>query len=384
MFFINIEKDNSFSITQEGMIQIKDEGIILEKTNLDFENQAVFNPTCIEVDGITHMFYRAVRHGSFSTIGYCQILDNKVIYRLPYPVLKPEYEYESYGIEDPRIVCLDGMYYLFYTVYDGKNAVVAYATSNKIPEFKKQGIISPQISYAYAENLFKNSKLEEQYHLFAETYQKWSGKDVLLWEKDACIFPRKFNNKFALMHRVLPGIQIAYFDNFSDLSTEYWEYYLKNLHSHIVLDRKFWFESRNIGGGCPPLETKDGWLLIYHGVENAISPDDNGNGNHKKIRIYNHRAYHACAALLDKNDPQKVIGRLEEPLFSPALSWEKQGDVPDVVFPTGAIIKNDRLFIYYGAADTVIAAKSLNIHELLDVLKNKKDETKIVTRTREL
>jgi len=251
-------------------MNIKDERVILEKTNLDFENQAVFNPACIEVDGVIHMFYRAVRHGNFSTIGYCQIVDNKVIYRLPYPILKPEHEYEKHGLEDPRIVCLDGVYYLFYTAYDGKNARVAYATSTTLPEFKKQGIISSQISYAQAEHFFQNSQLEEQYFLFAKTYQKWSGKDVLLWEKDASLFPKKIRNKFALIHRVLPGIQVAYFDNFSDLTEAYWEQHLRNLQKHIILDRKFWFESRNIGGGCPPIETKDGWLLIYHGVENAI------------------------------------------------------------------------------------------------------------------
>ena len=76
------------------MLKIKDEGIILEKTNLEFENKAVLNPACIQVDDMTHMFYRAINHNDISSIGYCQLVDNKVVKRLKEPVLFPEYDYE--------------------------------------------------------------------------------------------------------------------------------------------------------------------------------------------------------------------------------------------------------------------------------------------------
>ena len=144
-----------------------------------------------------------------------------------------------------------------------------------------------------------------------------------------------------------------YFDNFLDLTEDYWKEHLRNLGSHIVLDPEYRFESRNIGGGCPPIETKEGWLLIYHGVEDALQG----------------RTYHAGAALLDLDNPTKVIGRLKQPLFSPVEPWEKQGDVNNVVFPTGTILREGRLFIYYGAADKLIAAKSLEMEELLRELK---------------
>jgi predicted GH43/DUF377 family glycosyl hydrolase len=122
----------------------------------------------------------------------------------------------------------------------------------------------------------------------------------------------------------------------------------------VLLDPRYYFESRNIGGGCPPIETEDGWLLIYHAVE-----DDAGG-----------RIYHAAAALLDINDPFNVIGRLRRPLFSPSTSWEKQGDVNNVVFPTATVLKDGKLVIYYGAADKLIAAKSVNLKELLKELKD--------------
>ena len=156
------------------------------------------------------------------------------------------------------------------------------------------------------------------------------------------------------MHRILPGIQIITFKNFSDLTDKYWRQHLTDLGNNVVLDPLYWYESRNVGGGCPPIKTKDGWLLIYHAVE------DTPLG----------KIYHAAAALLDLLNPLKVIGRLKEPLFSPKTSWEKHGLVNNVVFPTGAVVSGGRLYIYYGAADSCIGAKSIELDSLLTAIKN--------------
>ena len=315
----------------------------------------VLNPACIEKDGVTHLFYRAVRRVDMvSSIGCCRLEGGKVVARLERPILFPEHRYERMGVEDPRIIFLDGVYYLFYTVYDGKNALFAYATSTDLVHFEKHEVISPRIPYIEASNLFgcSTTKVRENYFVFDSYIRDRQGNDMLLWEKDAFIFPKKIKNKFALIHRVLPGIQVIYFNDFKDLTDDYWRAYLMNLGDYIVLDPEYRFESRNIGGGCPPIETKDGWLLIYHGVEDALQG----------------KMYHAGAALLDVDNPTKVIGRLKKPLFSPIEPWEKQGDVNNEVFPTGTVLKDGRLFIYYGAADTMIAAKSLDIKELLKEL----------------
>jgi len=190
--------------------------------------------------------------------------------------------------------------------------------------------------------------------MFASYIEDRQGSDIILWEKDAFIFPKKFNNKFALIHRVLPGIQVIYFDDFKDLTDDYWREYLKNLGDYVLLESEYRFESRNIGGGCPPIETKEGWLMIYHAVEDA-----------RRGRIY-----HAAAVLLDLTEPSKVIGRMKRPLFSPTQQCEKRGDVNNVVFPTGTVLRDGRLYIYYGAADKCIAAKSVDMEELLKELKN--------------
>jgi predicted GH43/DUF377 family glycosyl hydrolase len=104
-----------------------------------------------------------------------------------------------------------------------------------------------------------------------------------------------------------------------------------------------------IGSGCPPIETEHGWVLIHHGVE--VSP---------KGLIYS-----ACVALLDLDDPRKVISRLPYALFSPKYDWELKGEVNNVVFPTGTAMFGNTLFIYYGAADTLIATATLSFSDLV-------------------
>jgi predicted GH43/DUF377 family glycosyl hydrolase len=322
----------------------------------------VLNPAVVQQGNTLHMFYRAVRKGNHSTIGYCK-LDGplNVVERKKTPVLFSEFDYEKHGIEDPRIVFLDETYYLTYTAYDGKNALAAYATSKDLKQWKKQGTISPKITYDEAEDIFRSSKLKERYFFFESYYKDIVGKDVLLWEKDVFILPKKINNKFALIHRILPDIQIIYFNDFKDLTLDYWKKYLQKLGNFVVLEPKHGYESRNIGGGAPVIETDEGWLMIYHSVE------DSNNG----------KIYHASAALLDKKNPCKVIGHLNKPLFSPTEEYEKLGDVNNVVFPTATAIFDDRLYIYYGATDKRIAVASVNLNELLDELLNEKSDINI-------
>ncbi|OGM13762.1 hypothetical protein A3A76_02800 [Candidatus Woesebacteria bacterium RIFCSPLOWO2_01_FULL_39_23] len=334
------------------MLKIKDEGIVLEKTNLEFENKAVYNPACIQVGDITHMFYRATGQNDISSIGYCQLKDNKVVLRFNKPIIFPEYNYEIKGVEDPRIIKLEGSYYLFYSAYDGHEALVAYAKSSDLNNFQKMGVITPKFTWDEAEDLFRGAHVREEYRHYEALYKDIHGKNVLLWEKDACLFPKKINGKFAFLHRIMPGIQIVYFDDFSQLTDDFWRDYLRRLGEYIVLDPRYPFESNKIGLGCPPLETSEGWLLITQGVE------DTQEG----------LVYHAGAALLDLNNPLKILGRLQEPLFSPKEEWEKIGCVKNVVFPSGTVTKQDRIYIYYGAADTRIGAKSMLLSDLLNSL----------------
>ena len=337
-------------------IDLKKLGVVLRPTNRFFESRAVLNPTCYQEGEFVHIFYRAIDNNNNSTIGYAKLKGpTKIVERKEIPIITCTYDYEKRGVEDPRITKLGKTFYLTYVAHDGKNALTAYATSHDLKTWKKKGIISPLITYRDATSLFKKAILKDSYLMFETFYEELSGKNVLLWFKDVFLFPKKIKGNFAMLIRILPDIQIVFFRNFEELeSKSFWKEYLKKLSQNVVLENKYWFESRNIGGGAPPIYTKDGWLVIFHTVEEL-----------NKARIY-----HASAALLDKRNPLRVIGRLDRPLFSPDAKWEKTGLVNNVVFPTGTAIFGKDLYIYYGASDNKIAVAKVNLDELLKKLKN--------------
>jgi predicted GH43/DUF377 family glycosyl hydrolase len=344
------------------MIEVKKEGILLSKTELEFENEAVLNPAVIREGDSVHIFYRAVQLWNKSTIGYCR-LDGplNVVERWEKPFITSEFDYESQGVEDPRIVKIEDTYYMSYTGYDGVNARGALATSKDLIHFEKQGVIVPPISYAHFVFLVESAgKVNENYYHNHNFYYQASDPEekILLWDKNVVFFPRRIKGNLVFLHRIRPGIQLVSVKSLKDLTPEFWEEYFHNFQDHIVMDPIYGHESDYIGSGCPPIETEHGWLLIYHGVQDT------------NVGLI----YSACAAaLLDLDDPRKEIARMSYPLFSPELEWEKEGDVNNVVFPTGAVLFGDTLFIYYGAADSHIACASLKFSALMaEILTNVK------------
>lgn len=339
------------------MIKVRKEGILLSKTDFEFENESVLNPATMQEGQTVHLFYRAVRNGNFSTIGYCRLDGPLTISeRWNKPFIVPEFEYEKHGVEDPRIVKIDDLYYLTYTAYDGTNARGALATSKDLMHFEKQGLIVPPITFARFISLVESEGgVNERYYHDNKFYNPYADpeKKVMLWDKNVVFFPRRIKGNLVFLHRIRPGIQIVSIKNIKDLTIEFWENYFKKMQDHIVLDPSYDHESSYIGSGCPPIETEHGWLLIYHGAEET----DKGI------------VYSACAAaLLDLDNPEKVISRLPYALFSPEFEWELKGDVNNVVFPTGTALFGDTLFIYYGAADSHVACASLSLSELLKEL----------------
>jgi len=338
------------------MVQITKHGVVLQKTNLGFEEAGVLNPAIFQEGTMVHLFYRAVRKGNYSTIGYCRLEGPlTVVERRELPVMFPQTTQESHGVEDPRITKIDDLYYLTYTAYDGVNALGAYATTDKLPCFEKQGILTPQITYEDFRHLAESKEhLNEKYLRFNGHPHAFVNANIkpLLWDKNVIFFPRRINGKLFFLHRIKPDIQIACVQNMEELTPAFWEDYFLHFHEHIVLIPKHPHEISYIGGGCPPIETKHGWLVIYHGVCDTIT-------GYK---------YTACVALLDLENPTKEIARLPKPLFSPTLSYEVRGEVNNVCFPTGTALFGDDLYIYYGAADEQIAVASVSLKDLLAAL----------------
>lgn len=355
------------------MVVVKKEGIILEKSSNEFENEGVLNPAVIRVGDSVHIFYRAVSTGNYSSIGYCR-LDGPLtlVERWDRPIMSAEFDYEAHGVEDARIVSIDNTYYMTYTAYDGINARGALATSKNLVNFTKKGIIVPPITYSEFVDIAENDgDINIKYYRNHKFYYQEADpeKKMMLWDKNLIFFPRKIDGKFVFLHRIRPGIQLVSVKSLDELTMEFWRDYFHNFHEFIVLDPFYSHEYSYVGGGCPPIETEFGWLLIYHGVE----------------KTQRGLVYSACAALLDIDNPTKVISRLPYALFSPEYDWELVGEVNNVVFPTGAVVFGDTLFIYYGAADEQIACASLNLPSLLKELVENNDEVdKSIGKTPEI
>jgi len=346
------------------MLKVKKLGIILTKSRLEFENEGVLNPAIIREGDSVHIFYRAVQKGNHSTIGYCR-LDGPltIAERWNVPIMIPEFDYETHGVEDARIVKIEDEYFMTYTGYDGKNARGALAISKDLKHFKKQGVIVPPITYAaFLKFADQSIKVNKNYFNNQDFYSldEDSKEELMLWDKNVIFFPRRINGDLVFLHRIRPGIQMVSVNNIKELTPDFWKKYFHDFYKHIVLDPIYPHEENYIGGGCPPIETEHGWLLIYHGVEKT---------EHGLV-------YSACAALLDLKDPSKELARLPYPLFKPEYEWEIHGEVNFVVFPTGTALFGDTLFIYYGAADTHIACASLKLSTLISELLTykKKDE----------
>jgi predicted GH43/DUF377 family glycosyl hydrolase len=336
-------------------------GVILEKTERTFEELGVFNPAIYQDGNTVHMFYRAAKKGNFSTIGYCRFEGPlTLVERNTTPIFSPDFIYEIHGVEDPRIVKIDDVFYMTYVAYDGINTCGALGISKDLKVFKKKGIMTPKFILHDFTNLIKKHihnpaiarilafNIERNYPL-TETIKE----HIFIWDKNVVLFPKKINGKFVAFHRLFPSIQIFSFEKKAELTEEYWKEYMKNLPDHMVMEPKYEHETSHIGPGAPPIETADGWLFIYHSAE----------------RREKGPVYHACAALLDLHNPQKVLARLPQPILSPLEHHERHGYVNYVIFPTGTAIFDDRLYIYYGAADDKIAVASLNLTDLLTELK---------------
>ncbi len=169
-------------------------------------------------------------------------------------------------------------------------------------------------------------------------------------DKDVVLFPEKIQGKYAAIHRpsnwVGPGYPVE--------RPSIWFAWLDGLpgrmHGHqVIMQPEQPWEAKKIGAGPPPIKTKVGWLLIYHGVD------------------WDH-TYRAGAALLDLEEPWRVIARTEEPILEPEEPYEVEGDVPNVVFPEGAVVVGDELLVFYGAADKVCCVARVVLRELLDYL----------------
>jgi predicted GH43/DUF377 family glycosyl hydrolase len=243
----------------------------------------------------------------------------------PNPTMVSEvdkYPEEYYGIEDPRIIKLQEEYgyaigyAIVYTSFSKSGPLVSLAMTEDFKKFKKIGVIMPPE------------------------------------DKDASLFPRRFQGRWALLHRPTSSN--------SSMGAHIWISYSPDLvhwgNSAVLIPARqgSWWDANKIGLGPPPIETPEGWLIIYHGVRQTAAGS----------------IYRLGLAMLDLDDPRKIIKRCDEWVFGPHEMYERIGDVPDVTFPCGVVVKDDNLIMYYGAADTTIAVATAPMSRVLDCFHN--------------
>jgi predicted GH43/DUF377 family glycosyl hydrolase len=333
------------------MLTVKREGIILEKSSIPFESHGVFNPAIIEENGIIHLIYRAVDSNMISSLGYCQLSDpTHVIHREILPIYAPLLPCEKMGIEDPRLVKIEQSFYLSYTAYDGQNALGALMTGSELKHLERKGFVVPLIPI---EILVGNWRSLEPSVFFSVIQSKEI--PLFIWDKNVVFFPRRIIGKLFFFHRIKPFIYVVSINELADLTQAFWETYLSNEAEHLLTSKEMKQSNASyVGAGCPPIETAVGWLFIYHAAyeENYVI------------------VYRIHILLLDIDNPLKVIAELPYSILGPEKKYEQFGNVDHVVFPTGAIIQGDRLFIYYGAADYCIACASISLLELFNEFKH--------------
>ena len=273
----------------------------------NWESRRVFNPAVIHLGGRVHILYRAMGDDTISRLGYVSSSDGYHIdERLQHPVFEPTVPREKHGCEDPRLTELEGKCVMTYTAYGDiyQIGITTISTENILEK-----------RWEWGERFFPFPNVRN---------------------KNAVIFPRRVDGRYVMCHRLDPEIYIAYS---SDLRN--W-----NNTNLVMSPRQGSWDCVKIGAAGPPIELDEGWLLIYHGVDTR-------------------RVYRLGAAILDREDPEKVIYRTKTPILEPIEDYERFGLVPNVVFSCGAIILDGQLLIYYGCADTVIGVATFDLNEII-------------------
>jgi len=291
---------------------------ILSVKDWPYAANSVFNAAAAEMDNKILLLARVEDFRGISHLTVARSENGVDEWEIdPQPTLKPEpeqYPEELWGIEDPRITWLEELrqWAITYTAFSEGGPLVSLATTKDFKTFQRLGPVMPPE------------------------------------DKDAALFPVRFDGRWAMLHRPVAkvvAIEAHIWLSFSP-NLKHWGEHLEVIQAR----RGAWWDANKIGLSAPPMQTPEGWLVLYHGVRTTASGS----------------IYRLGLVLLDLEDPRKVIRRSDEWIFGPKASYEREGDVDDVVFPCGWINKNGKILMYYGAADSRICLATANLKDLTD------------------
>lgn len=307
-----------------------------------WEAFATFNPAAIVLDDRIHLLYRAQGYDGLSVLGYAASTDGiHIDERHSEPVFVPsragrgKHGDEGYtnvsgggtgGCEDPRLIEIDGTIYLIYVSFDG--------------------VHPPGVALSYI------SKKDFAAKRFRFSRPKLISRPGQI-QKNWVLFPKKIGGKYAVLHGISPKIRIEYIDDPKSLGDGK---FIESLSSHggggyVEATRLRAWDNIVRGAGAPPLWTPHGWLVFYHGMDMR----DPGK-------------YKVGVMLLDLEHPENILRRSLEPVLEPETEYENGGHKKGVIYVCGAVIKDGRLFVYYGAADCTSAVAVADAETFLQSL----------------
>ena len=353
-------------------IQLQRLGVVMEsEPGNPMEAGGVLNPASARGrDGQLYLFPRLVAQGNYSRIGIARVCFNDAgdpvgVERMGI-ALEPQADYElrpdGGGCEDPRITFIEPLdrYVMTYTALSSRGPRIALAMSEDLFHWDRLGLA---IFMPY-EGVDFNDVANKDALLFPVAISDPDGQPAMALihrplfpgtgpdEKLHCRFPR-------IVDILRESIWISYHSLVNEVCTEHHHLCHFDSHRRLACPVAAW-EELKIGGGTPPILTPQGWLVLYHGVCEALNESDSA----RKL------SYSAGLLVLDEKHPHVIRYRSPEPVLTPELPKEREGIVPDVVFPTAIDRRDDlglpgRFDIYYGMADNCIGVARLDLPEHL-------------------
>jgi predicted GH43/DUF377 family glycosyl hydrolase len=293
-----------------------------------------------EIDLLDARVVRRKRDGlvRLTSVSHLRILrsrDGRSIDREEDARFEPTGEFEEFGVEDPRITRIGDTYWFTYVAVSRHGPASALTSTMDFQTFTRHGVIFP------------------------------------IENKDVVLFPEAIDGEYVALHRPVGGTPFTQPEIWLARSADmiHWG------RHKVLLGSDSGWDAGRVGAGAPPIRTPDGWLEIYHGSTKPTN-DRNGGGRggaeQGSARRRNHGGsaggvgvYSAGALLLDMHEPHRIVRRTARPILVPETDFEREGFVPNVLFPTGVVDRGDTLLVYYGAADTVCAVVELSKADVL-------------------
>ena len=290
---------------------------ILTPEDWPYPTNAVFNPAAVKLNTETLLLVRVEDMRGFSHLTVARSADGFTNWEIdPSPTMEADQSSreERWGLEDPRIVWLEEQkqFGITYTSFSEGGPVVSLAITKNFRTFARLGALLPPE------------------------------------DKDACLFPRRVRGRFALIHRPIVRGEAHMWISFSP-DLKHW-----GDHRTLIMTRSAYWDCHRVGLACQPVETKEGWLVFYHGVRTTSAGE----------------IYRLGLALLDLEEPWRVLRRSAEWVLGPREFYERVGDVGDVIFPSGVVVhkETNQLNLYYGAADCTVAVATAGLSDVLDYI----------------